>query len=126
MLKKIVGEEETLSIKLRVDFSRLPPCQDSLFPTFSRWTIEWPVTSGLSLPSGGVEPTFWWSKPYDEVSGGRRDGGILEPVWSCEPILPPSLIDLFAAGVICDDDEGEEDEVEIDDEMDNDDDYWSI
>lgn len=55
------------------------------------------------------------------VRGGRRDGGILEPVWSCKPILPPSLINLFAAGVVSVDDEGEEDELEID-EMDDDDD----
>ena len=32
MLKKIVGEEKTPSSKSRVDFARLPPCQDSLIP----------------------------------------------------------------------------------------------
>ena len=48
---------------------------------------------------------FWRPKPYDQWTNSA-----------------PSLIDLLAAGVVSDDDEGEEDEVEIDDEMDNDDD----
>ena len=30
MLKQIVGDDETLHLKSRVDLSRLPPCKDSL------------------------------------------------------------------------------------------------
>ncbi|KAL7397163.1 hypothetical protein ABVT39_017800 [Epinephelus coioides] len=72
--------------------------------------------------SVAAEPIFWRPKPYDEGQGlEKKEGGILEPVWSCGPILPPSLIDLLAAGVISDDDEREVDEVDTDDETDYDD-----
>ena len=51
-----------------------------------------------------------------------RDGwntpeGVLEPVWSCGPIMPTSLVDLL---VTCDREVVEEEEEERDDEeMDN-------
>ena len=35
--------------------------------------------------------------PYDDGQGWKRtDGGILEPEWSCGPILMISLVDLLA------------------------------
>ena len=64
-----------------------------------------------------AEPIFWRPKSYDDGQGWQKtEGGILEPVWSCGPILPLSLIDLLAAGVISDDVREEE---EFDDEMDD-------
>ena len=99
-----------------VHFARLPPCQDSLIPH-----IQW-VNYRVVCYKRAAEPVFWRPKPYDgDLGWEKSEGGILEPVWSCGPILPPSCIDLLAAGVVGDD-EGEEDEVEIDDEMDDDDD----
>ncbi len=67
-----------------------------------------------------AEQIFWRPKPFDECQGWKKTKGrVLEPAWSCGPILPPSLIDLLADGVISDDDEGEKDEVEEDDEIEN-------
>lgn len=116
MLKKIVVEDETLSSKSRVDFACLPPGQDSLIPHIQRLNYR------VACYKRAAEPIFRRPKPYDEGQGWeKKEGGILEPVWSCGPILPPSLIDLMAAGVISDDDERKEDEVEIDDETDDND-----
>ena len=36
MLRKMVGEDEKLSSKSKVDFSRLPPCQAALQPYIER------------------------------------------------------------------------------------------
>ena len=32
MLKKMIGDDDTLTTKSRVDLSRLPPCRDNLVP----------------------------------------------------------------------------------------------
>ena len=45
---------------------------------------------------------------------GRRPEGILEPMWSCGPLLPPSLIDLLEkTAEELEEDEEEEVEEEI-------------
>ena len=44
----------------------------------------------------------------------------MEPVWSCGPILPQSLIDLLAVLSDDNDDDKEEDEVEFDEMEDTD------
>ncbi|KAG0730417.1 hypothetical protein GWK47_028312 [Chionoecetes opilio] len=42
------------------------------------------------------QPIFSRPKPYDAGQGWEKTGqGILEPVWSCGPILPSSLADLL-------------------------------
>lgn len=41
-------------------------------------------------------PIFWRPKPYDPDQGWQKtEEDSLEPVWSCGPVLPPSLIDLL-------------------------------
>ena len=45
----------------------------------------------------------------------KNEDGFLEPVWSCGPILPPSLADLIEKAV-----EEEEEEEEEEDEMEED------
>ena len=42
------------------------------------------------------------------------EDGVSEPVWSCSPVLPSSLVDLLATG---DCEEGEEEEEENKDEL---------
>ena len=60
---------------------------------------------------------FWHLKPYDAGQGWEKTKeGILEPVWSCGPIVLPSLIDLL---------EKTADEVE-DEEVDQDIDYEEL
>lgn len=68
MLKKIVGEDETLSSKSRVDFARLPPCQDSLIPHIQR------VNYRVACYKRAAEPIFWRPKPYNEGQGRQREG----------------------------------------------------
>ena len=49
--------------------------------------------------------------------GGPRDVGVLEPVWSKGPILPPSLVDILEARteeVVGDGEDDDEDIVDID------------
>ncbi len=101
MLKKIVGEDKTLNSKSKVNFSHLPPCQDSL-----SHHIQW-VNYKVACYRWAAELIFWRPKPYDDGQGWeKKEGWILELVWF------PSLIYLLAAG-ISDDNEGEEDDVEI-------------
>ena len=43
-----------------------------------------------------AEPNFERPKPYVEGQGWlKTEAGVLEPVWSIGPILPPSLVDLL-------------------------------
>ena len=39
---------------------------------------------------------FWRPNPYDPDQGSiKTEEGILAPVWSCGPVLSPSLIDFL-------------------------------
>ena len=89
MLKKMVGEDKQLTTKSKVDLARLPPCRDNLVPHIGR------VNHRLAIYKQADKPIFWCPKPCDPAQGWEKnDEGILEPLWSCGPILPPSLIDL--------------------------------
>ena len=89
MLRKMVGEDEQLTIKSKIDLSHLPPCRDNLIPHIRR------VNHRLAIYKRADIPIFWSPKPYDPEQGWQRsDEGVLEPVWSCGPVLPPTLIDL--------------------------------
>ena len=90
MLKKMVGEDESLTTKSKVNLARLPPCNNNLVPHVGR------VNYRLAIYKHANQPCFWRPEPYD--NGQQRvktEEGFLEPVWSCGPILPPSLIDLI-------------------------------
>ena len=94
VLKKMVGEDSTLNAKSRVDMVRLPPCQDSLIPHIQR------VNHRVACYRRAAQPMFDRPKPYEEGQGWQRtDEGVIEPVWSVGPILPPSLLDLLATAV---------------------------
>ena len=116
MLKQMVGEVEELTSKSKVDLSRLPPCRDSLVPHIYR------VNHRLAHYKRAYKATFFSPKPYDPEQGWKKtEEGILEPVWSYGPIIPPSLIDLVEKTVE-EVEEEEEEEEEIDyDEVLNDD-----
>ena len=83
MLKKMVGEDEQLTTKTKVDLSRLPPCRDNLVPHIGR------VNHRLAIYKRADKPIFWQPKPYDPGQGWEKnEDGTLEPVWSCGPIPP--------------------------------------
>jgi hypothetical protein len=55
------------------------------------------------------------TNPYDEGQGWMRtDKGVLEPVWSCSPVLSTSLVDLLDTGDRVEEEEEEEDEFDFD------------
>ena len=89
MLKKMVGENKVLTNKSKVDLSRLPPCRDSLAPHIGR------VNYCLANYKRAHEAIFWRPNPYDPGQGWEKtEEGILEPVWSSGPVLPPSLVNV--------------------------------
>lgn len=90
MLKKRVGEDEQLTTKSKVDLSRLPPCTDNIVSHIGH------VNHHLANYKRADKTIFWSPMPYDpgQVWEKTREC-ILESVWSCGPILPPSLIDLI-------------------------------
>ncbi|XP_072029165.1 uncharacterized protein [Amphiura filiformis] len=113
MLKNMMGDDERLTCKSKVDLSRLPPCRDNLIPHINR------VNHHLALYKRAEETTFYSPKPYDPGQGWEKtEEGILEPIWSCAPILPPSLIDLLVTVEEEEEDEQEEMEDEQEEEID--------
>ena len=92
MLRMIVGENEELTTKCesKVDVSRLSPCRDSLIPHISR------VNYHLANYKQAHKAIFLRPNPYDHWQGWEKtEEGVLQPVWSCGPVLPTSLIDLL-------------------------------
>ena len=90
MLKTMVGENEELSMRSKVDLSRLPPCRDNLVPHVDR------VNYRIANYKRAHQAIFWRPNPYESRQGWEKtEEGVLEPVWSCGPILPPSLVDLL-------------------------------
>ena len=111
MLRKMVGEDKKLTAKSKVDLSRIPPCSDSLLPHIQR------VNYRVACYKRANEPFFWKPKPYDVGQGWEKsEKGVLEPVWSCGLILPPSLIDLLetGTGISSEDEEYGEDDMDYD------------
>ena len=89
LLKKMVEEDNTLSVKSRVDLVRLPPCLDSLVPHIQR--VNYRVACyKLAAVHVSVHP-----KPYEGQGWVKTDEGFMEPVWSRTAVLPDSLVDLL-------------------------------
>ena len=90
MIKKMVGDDATLTTKSKVDLSRLPPCRNSLLPHL------WRVNHRLVLYKRANLPIFEHIQPYDEEQGWEKNSAnVLEPIWCCGPVLPPSLADFL-------------------------------
>lgn len=89
MLQKMVGEDEALSMKSKVDFARLPPCQDSAIPHFQR------VNHRVATFKRALEPIPELPKCYELEQGWIKEEDSIEPIWSMGPILPQTLIDVM-------------------------------
>ena len=97
----MVSENEELSMRSKVDLSRLSPCRDNLVPHIGR------VNYLIANYKRAHQAIFWRPSPYESRQGWEKtEEGALEPVWSCDPILPPSLVEDVA------DEEGQEIEYE--------------
>ena len=110
MLKKMVGEDDTINAKSKVDFVRLPPCQNALIPHIQR------VNYRVACYKRAHEANFLHPKPYDDGQGWQKSGeGTVEPLWSTGPILPAELVDLVERTVAENEAHVDEDEdIEID------------
>ncbi|KAK7110850.1 hypothetical protein V1264_014659 [Littorina saxatilis] len=109
MLCKMVGEDEKLTAKSKVDLARLPPCRAALQPHNKR------VNHRVALYKRAHIAIVEKPKPYDEGQGWMRNAkDLLEPIWSSKPILPASLIDLLAAIDPKDKETEDEEDMEVD------------
>ena len=96
MMHKMVGQNEKLTSKSKVDLARIPPCLNSLKPHIER------VNYRVACLKKAHTPIFEAPKPDEESIGWiTNDAGNLEPIWSYGEIMPSSLVDLIG-------DDGEE------------------
>ena len=92
MLNKMVGEDQTLTAKSKVDLGRLPPSYDSLITHTQR------VNHRLACCKRAATPIFERPNPSEEGQGWKMsDEGYLEPVWSKGSPFPTSLVDIMDA-----------------------------
>ena len=101
MMHKMVGQNEKLTSKSKVDLARIPPCLNSLKPHIER------VNYRVACLKKAHTPIFEAPKPDEEGIGWiTNDAGNLEPIWSYGDIMPSSLVDLIG-------DDGEEDDEDL-------------
>ena len=60
MLVKIVGEDNLLTVKLKIDLSKLPPAEDNLKPHIYH------VDFHVARYKRDSEPIYWTPKPWEE------------------------------------------------------------
>ncbi|EDO31951.1 predicted protein [Nematostella vectensis] len=109
ILGKMIGGNERLTIKSKVELSRLPPCRDNLVPHMQR------VNHRVASYKRADQAVFWRPYPFEPGQGRERnDDGLLEPVWSCGPVLPTSLIDKVESTVDEEEDDEEDSPIDFD------------
>ena len=113
MLKKMVGEDESLTKKSKIDLSRIPPCKDSFIPHCQR------VNHRLCSYKRAHQAIIEFVKPYEPDQGWTKKEGVVEPVWTIGDILPESLIYLLDSDAL-DLSDDEEEELEFEDIFDED------
>ena len=112
MLKQIIGDDETLHLKSRVDLSRLPPCKNTFIPHIYR------VNHRIAQYKRASDAIFESPKPFDLCQGWEKtEKNNLKPISSCGPILPSALIDVKEKTIkaVEKDEHQEENEIDYDD-----------
>ena len=91
MLKKMGGADQILDSKSKVDLECLPPPKVCLTAHVQRANVR------VACYKGADQPILERPNPYDECMGWEKtmDEGVLEPVWTIGPILPPSLVEVL-------------------------------
>ena len=87
-LKRMVGSDESLTLKSKIELHRLPPCKDNLIQHIKR------VNHRLCILKGADEPILECPKPYDEGQDWLNGEKFVEPKWSDGPVLPATLTEL--------------------------------
>ena len=123
--RKMVGEDQNLTSRYKVDLTRLPPCQSALMSHVQR------INHREAFYKRANEATLEKPTPYDDGQRWMKtDEGALEPVWSCGPIMPTSLVDLLVSfeREVEDEERTDEeiDDIDLDGFIDSDDDCWLI
>ena len=104
MLRKMVGENEK-TYQAKVDLAHLPPCKNNPIPHVGL------VNYRLAIYKRANQQRFGQPKPCDDGQQWVKiEDGFLETVWSCEPILPPSIADDLIEKAV---EEEEEDEIDL-------------
>ena len=107
MMKKMVGEDDIITSKSKMELSRLPLCADSHAQHVDR------INHRVALLKWSRKPFYLIPKPYN----GQEwiiQGGLLEPMWFRGPILPPSLIDVLN---IYDEEKSDDEEITYNDHL---------
>ena len=89
VLKKMVGINEGLTSKSKMDLSQLPTCKDCLIPHFQC------VNHRLAIFEQAILPMHWSPKLDELGQRWQKVNNVLEPVWSCEAVFPRSLVDIM-------------------------------
>uniref|UniRef100_UPI00358F49B5 uncharacterized protein n=1 Tax=Myxine glutinosa TaxID=7769 RepID=UPI00358F49B5 len=110
MLRKMVGDEDKLTSKSKVDFSQLPPCKDSPIRILTESTT-------VSVNEKRSHVAIYDCPLPQDGHSWIKDDGPLEPLWSRGPVLPPSMVDILEKGDTVDEKDDEEDEVDDYDEL---------
>ena len=88
MLKKMVGADQVLDSKSKVDLERLPP------PKVCLTSHVHCANFRVACYKRADQPIFERPNPYDECMGWEKT--MDEMVWTIGPILPPSLVEVLA------------------------------
>ena len=107
MLTKMVGNDEQINSKSKVNLSLLPPCVDAHRPHVDR------VNYRVAQFKRSHIPIFELPKPFDG-QGWEKQGDNIEPIWSYGPILQPSLVDILEQTLDENDENADEDITDYD------------
>ena len=92
--RKMLGEDQKLTSKSKVDLLRLSTCQSALKSHVQR------VNHSTALHKRANEAILEKPTPYDDGQRWMKTvEGALESVWSSGPIMPTSLVDLLVEEV---------------------------
>ena len=89
MLKKMVGEDEALTARSKVDLSRLLLCRELLFTYIQRCNHR------LAWYKPAASPMFERPKPFEDQGWEMSEEGYIEPVRSKGPVLQKTLVDIL-------------------------------
>ena len=85
MIKKMVGDDLTLTSKSKMDLARLPPCLNNLLPHIKAYIVN----HRLAFYKQADEPFMEAPNPFDCKQGWlKNQNNVLEPSWQGGPILP--------------------------------------
>ena len=90
MLRKIVDEDNQLTIRSKIDLSKLAPAEGNLKPHIYH------VKHLVATYKRASEPIYWTPKPWGKNPGWvENDNGVLELAWSLRTVLSQSLMDIL-------------------------------